>query len=111
MDRELLKGYIDVIILGIVKNNRIYGYNIIKKISTVSESYLEIKEGTLYLALKRLEKKEYLSSSWDTENTYPKRKYYEITDEGISYLEERYNEINKINKITDKIIKGDELNE
>ncbi len=106
MDRELLKGYIDLMILGIVKSKRTYGYNIIKEIYELSENSLEIKEGTLYLSLKRLEQKKYVISSWDTENSYPRRKYYEVTIEGEQYLNEKYTEIIKINKLIKKIIEG-----
>lgn len=106
MDRELLKGYIDLMILGIVKSNRTYGYNIIKKIYELSENTLELNEGTLYLSLKRLEQKKYLVSSWDTENSYPRRKYYETTIEGEEYLKDRYSEIIKINMLVKKIVEG-----
>ena len=106
MDRELLKGYIDLIILGIVKSETTYGYKIIKQIYKLSENNLEIKEATLYLSLKRLEKKKYVISSWGKENSYPRRKYYEITDEGKKYLNNKYDEIIKINTLIKKIMDG-----
>ncbi len=104
MDRELLKGYIDLIILGIIKIKKNYGYNIVKEIHELSDFNLEVSEGTLYLSLKRLEQKKFLLSSWEDDHSYPKRKYYEITNEGEKYLKEKYNDIIEINNFMKKII-------
>ena len=58
MDREILKGSLEIILLSLLKNNAMYGYEISKTIKNLSEDALIIGEGTLYPALKRLEEKE-----------------------------------------------------
>lgn len=110
MNKELLKGYIDLIILSIVKYEKNYGYNIIKEIYKLSNSNFELKEGTLYLALKRLEKNNLILSKWGDNNVYPRRKYYEITSNGVDYLDKEYKEILLTNKLLDKLIKRSEFN-
>ena len=55
MDREILKGSLEIILLSLLKNNAMYGYEISKTIKNLSEDALIIGEGTLYPALKRLE--------------------------------------------------------
>lgn len=110
MNKELLKGYIDLIILSIVKHEKNYGYNIIKEIYGLSNNNFELKECTLYLALKRLEKNEFVTSEWDNDNTYPRRKYYEITNKGNQYLNKEFNDILMVNKFLHKLIKRSEMN-
>lgn len=91
-DKEILKGYIDTIILSVLQNKDMYGYEIAKKIKQKSDEEFEIKEATLYVSLKRLEKKKYLEGYWnDNEATGGgRRRYYRITEDGKNYL------INKI---------------
>lgn len=83
-DKEVLKGYIDSIVLSVLYGEDMYGYLIAKKIKEKSKNEFEIKEATLYVSLKRLEKKEYLRGYWnDTEGTSGgRRRYYSITEEG-----------------------------
>lgn len=110
MNKELLKGYIDLIILSIVRRKKNYGYNIIKEIYELSDNNFELKEGTLYLALKRLEKNKFVISQWDSNDSYPRRKYYGITDLGDEYLNKEYKEILLTNKLLDKLIKRSDFN-
>jgi PadR family transcriptional regulator, regulatory protein PadR len=83
-DKEILKGYIDSIVLSALYDEDMYGYLIVKKIKEKSKDEYEIKEATLYVALKRLEKKGYLRGYWnDNEGTSGgRRRYYSITEEG-----------------------------
>ena len=56
-------------------------------------------QGTLYPALKRLEKKEFLESYWNESENGMKRKFYTITDKGKKIAEESelLGECNSIN--------------
>lgn len=83
-DKEILKGYIDTIILSVLYDEDMYGYTIAKKIKEISQGEFEIKEATLYVSLKRLEKRGYLTGYWnDSEGTSGgRRRYYSITEEG-----------------------------
>ncbi len=57
LDKEILRGYIDPIILSILAREDSYGYEIAKEAKRLSDEAFELKEGTLYVAFKRLEKK------------------------------------------------------
>ncbi|APM39822.1 PadR family transcriptional regulator [Clostridium kluyveri] len=93
INKEMIKGYIESIILSLLKNNDLYGYEISKKIRNMSKEKFEIKEGTLYVVLKRLEKNELVHSYWgDTESNGGRRRYYKITDKGINYLSKKKDE-------------------
>jgi len=90
VNKEMIKGYIESIILSLLKSNDLYGYEISKKIRSTSKEKFEIKEGTLYVVLKRLEKNELVYSYWgDTESNGGRRRYYKITDKGKKYLSEK----------------------
>lgn len=93
-DKEILKGYIDTIILSVLQSKEMYGYEIAKRIKEKSKEKFEIKEATLYVSLKRLEKKKYLEGYWnDDEGTGGgRRRYYRITEEGRGYFIEKVEE-------------------
>lgn len=81
--REMLKGNIDTIILSLLIKEPMYGYLLSQSISSSTLRKFEISESTLYLALKRMESKGYISSWWETSPNGVKRKYYKITQEGV----------------------------
>ncbi|KEI04407.1 PadR family transcriptional regulator [Clostridium botulinum] len=90
IDKEMIKGYIESIILSILLKEDLYGYEISKRIRDISKNKFQIKEGTMYVVLKRLEKNELISPYWDdTESGGGRRRYYKITSEGIDYLKNK----------------------
>lgn len=93
--KEMLKGYIDVILLSLLFEQDLYGYELAKKVKEQSDSAFEMKEGTLYLALKRLEQNGLLESYWGDEGTGGRRKYYRILDSGKISIIERKKNLNK----------------
>ncbi|UOR10548.1 PadR family transcriptional regulator [Halobacillus amylolyticus] len=91
MDREIMKGSIDILMLGLVARRDMYGYEIVKSLKEQSNNLYNMSEGTLYPALKRLEKKEWMISYW-SETPSGRRKYYQITDEGQTILRQKLGE-------------------
>ncbi|MBO9128789.1 PadR family transcriptional regulator [Bacillus sp. 165] len=106
MNKEMLKGYIDTIILSMIYRRDMYGYELSKSVKEESKNSFEIKEGTLYLALKRLETNGYAQSYWDESVEGGRRKYYKITDEGKTVLEEKKDEWTFFKTIMDHFLKG-----
>ena len=84
--RELKKGSIQLCLLALLSEGRMYGFQMIKELRELTDSYVDLKEGTLYPALHRLEKRGYLKSEWITEGTGNPRKYYSITPKGRQNL-------------------------
>lgn len=83
IDKEILKGYIDTIILSLLYEKSLYGFEIAKKVRTMSSNEFELKEGTLYLALKRLENNGLVETFWgDEPSDGGRRKYYRILPQG-----------------------------
>lgn len=82
VDREMMKGSIDLLLLSLIKQRDLYGYEMMAILKRLSDDTYEMGEGTLYAALKRMERKNWVESYWK-EITSGRRKYYTITDEGL----------------------------
>ena len=81
MDSRLLWGIVEMLILEVLSDSPSYGYDIVQQVTGRSSGYFELKEGSLYPALHRLERQRLLSSYW-TEADGRRRKYYRITRAG-----------------------------
>lgn len=101
MDREIMKGSIDILLLNLLAGKDMYGYEMVKELKEKSENLYNMGEGTLYPALKRMEKKHWLQSYW-TETEKGRRKYYQITDEGSLTLEKKLQEWNSVHNLINK---------
>ncbi len=101
MDREIMKGSIDILLLNLLSEKDMYGYEMVKVLKDKSDQLYNMGEGTLYPALKRMEKKQWLHSYW-SEVEQGRRKYYQITDEGSAILEKKLEEWNSIHKLITK---------
>lgn len=105
LDKEILRGYIDPIILSILAREDSYGYEIAKEAKRLSDGAFELKEGTLYVAFKRLEKNGYVTSYWQ-EGQAARRKYYHLTDKGLAFVKHKKQEWNFIKKLMDTYYEG-----
>ena len=82
----LIKGSIDSLLLCLIGQQPMYGYQIIRELEGRSAGYFKFKEGTLYPALHRLEKASLIVSKWEMLPNGRRRRYYHITDKGRSRL-------------------------
>ena len=82
---DIIRGYIDVMILRVLLDGDSYGYEISKRITDISENRYTIKETTLYSAFSRLEKLGYLRSYPGSYSGGRERTYYKLTNEGLRY--------------------------
>lgn len=106
INKELLKGSTSMLILNLLKNENMYGYQMIKTLKERSENIFEFKEGTLYPILHSLEESEYIVSYWDETNS-KKRKYYSITNDGKKILKEKEREWNLFTSSVNKVLGGE----
>ncbi|MBE9482227.1 MAG: PadR family transcriptional regulator [Chloroflexi bacterium] len=84
--RELIKGSIDSLLLYIISQQPMYGYQIIKDLGRRSGGYFKFKEGTLYPALHRLERAGLILGKWQSLPGERQRRYYYITNKGNRML-------------------------
>ncbi|MDF2701032.1 MAG: PadR family transcriptional regulator [Haloplasmataceae bacterium] len=103
---EIIRGFIDTIILDVLKDKDDYGYEISKEIETRTKGLFVMKEATLYAAFKRLETKNWVVSYLGDESFGRQRKYYQITKNGLMYLKEKKEEWEESKVIIDIFLGG-----
>jgi PadR family transcriptional regulator PadR len=86
-DAELLQGTLDMLILKVAAPRPIHGYAIVQRIELISKDALQIRQGSLYPALYRLENRGWLKSEWKTTEGGREAKYYGLTKAGRRQLE------------------------
>jgi PadR family transcriptional regulator, regulatory protein PadR len=112
INKEVLKGHIDTLILSLLHKRDMYGYELAKLVREKSEEQFELKEGTLYLSLKRLENNKWISSYWgDEQGPGGRRKYYKLTPLGDEGFEEKRKEWEFVKNLIDSFLKGEKNNE
>jgi len=84
--RDLFKGSSNSLLLCLLEQQPMYGYQIVKELEARSQGYFKFKEGTLYPALHRLEKSGLISSKWQMLANGRQRRYYYITAKGQTSL-------------------------
>jgi DNA-binding PadR family transcriptional regulator len=102
---DVIRGYIDTIILCLLLDNESYGYEISKKIRLLSEGKYVIKETTLYSAFTRLEKNGYIVPFYREETHGRRRTYYRITPAGVDYYREKCIEWKVTQSVIEKFIR------
>ena len=85
--RELLKGSTETLILSLLAEESIYGYQLVREMDQRSSGYFRFKEGTLYPALHRLERDNVVEGKWETSSNGQDRRYYHVTAKGRVRLE------------------------
>ncbi len=88
-ERQMKKGVLDMLVLKLLEQEKKYGYQLINEMSEKSKNVFQLKEGTLYPILYRLEEEGFVISQWsEPEGKQVARKYYKITKEGKKALQE-----------------------
>ena len=85
VDRERLKGNVDLLLLSVLAAGPAHGYAVIAALRKRSEGMFDLPEGTIYPALHRLESNGLLSSSW-AEADGRRRRVYALTQAGATAL-------------------------
>jgi PadR family transcriptional regulator PadR len=89
---QLLKGTTTLLVLTVLRDGELYGYEIAQRILEKSGGAFVPSEGSLYPALHSLEAAGALEASWRDGDRGPRRRYYKITRAGTGMLEEHAQE-------------------
>jgi PadR family transcriptional regulator PadR len=103
---DMRTGSTAVMILRLLAEKPMYGYQIVKELQTRSEGYFDLEQGTLYPALHRLEKDNLVQSQWEVVEEGPSRKYYQITDQGRAELEKSVKQWSDFSRNLLKLLDG-----
>src|SRR5579862_9495508 len=85
-EAELLQGTLDMLILKVVALGPIHGYAIVQRLQQMSKGALQIRQGSLYPALYRLENRRWLQAEWRTTEGGREAKFYSLTKAGKQQL-------------------------
>ena len=110
-DIQLKKGVIEILILKLLSQEKMYGYQLLQELDSRSNGVFKMKEGTLYPVLYRLEDDGYITSVWEEpgqknsgKRSMP-RKYYQITESGQNELGHLISDLKNITKAVSLILK------
>jgi PadR family transcriptional regulator len=84
--RDLFMSSSYSLLLSLLEERPMYGYQIVKELESRSQGYFKFKEGTLYPALHRLEKSGLIAGNWEMLANGRQRRYYHITVKGQAKL-------------------------
>jgi PadR family transcriptional regulator len=84
---ELLPGTLDLLILKAVSLGRLHGLGISHRIEQMTNGAFQVKPGSLFPALHRMENQDWLESEWGDSESNRRAKYYRLTRSGRRQLE------------------------
>jgi PadR family transcriptional regulator PadR len=102
--KELLKGTTVILILSLLDERPMYGYEMIKAIEEKSSGTFSFKEGTLYPILHSLEAEGMVESYWDDSTGNRQRKYYRLTPSGQIHARAKKAEWKMYKKAVDQVL-------
>jgi PadR family transcriptional regulator PadR len=85
---EILQGTLDLLILRSLALQGDHGVGIARRIQQITGGTFEVKPGSLFPALHRLEEKSWLASKWGESENHRRAKYYTLTKAGRKQLDE-----------------------
>jgi PadR family transcriptional regulator PadR len=104
--QQLLSGLIGPLLLSLIAELPMYGYQIIKELDERTEGYFKLAGSTIYSALRRLEQEELVLSSWQQVAQRQKRRCYEITEKGRQILAGKVGEWQRFYNAASKVVSG-----
>ncbi|HYL61899.1 MAG TPA: PadR family transcriptional regulator [Candidatus Methylomirabilis sp.] len=95
-DIDLPQGTLDLLILRTVALGPNHGWGISERIHQVSSNVLQIRQGSLYPALHRLERRGWIKARWGASENNRRAKFYELTRSGRKQLETEQSDWKKL---------------
>ena len=108
IDKNLITGSTAMLILKLLDNEDMYGYQMIKTLAQKSDDTFSLKAGTLYPLLHNLENQGMVNSYEKNADSGRLRKYYSITKRGKKMLAEKENEWRIYVEAINQVLQGGE---
>jgi transcriptional regulator len=84
---ELLQGTLDMLIMKALALGEMHGLGISRRIEQITKGTFQVKPGSLFPALHRMEEEGWLSAAWGESENNRRAKYYQLTKRGRRQLE------------------------
>lgn len=107
MNAQFKKGVLELVVMVIVSQRDIYGYELVKQVCEV----VEVNEGTIYPLLKRMTNEKYFDTYLMESTGGPPRKYYQITALGLKTMNQMKAEWLAFSKQLNQFLEGGNCND
>src|SRR5579863_6609797 len=102
---DILQGTLDLMVLQTLDAlGPLHGYGIARRIEQVSESVLELNEGTVYTALLRLQMQGWITWEWGVSENNRRAKFYSITKTGRKQLAREAEDWQRISAVIGRLL-------
>lgn len=104
-----VRGHLETMILSILEEQAVHGFDLVKRLAVAGEGALNLKEGTVYPVLYRLEDAGLVKAKWEENTTGrrgPRRKVYSLTSKGKKQLAKGRQEWTKFVNVVGGIVGG-----
>lgn len=101
---EMMKGTVVPVVLKLLSEREMYGYEILKEVNTRTGDVLAWKEATLYPSLHRLEQQRLIQSNWRVGESGRRRKYYTLTRQGSTVLARQVSDWTEVSQAVTSIL-------
>ncbi len=103
---DLPQGTLDLLILKTLALEPRHGWAISERLHQISSATLNIRQGSLYPALHRLERRGWIKASWGTSDNNRRAKYDELTKRGRTRLDVEISAWRKLSAVVSQVIEG-----
>lgn len=83
---QLSRGEFGILLLALLARREMYGYELVTQLRATSNGVIDLPEGTVYPALRRLERDGLIAGHWVDIGAAPRRRYYALTAAGHGAL-------------------------
>jgi transcriptional regulator len=106
---DVLQGTLDLMVMKTLESlGPLHGYGIAQRLLQVSDSVLQLNQGTLYPALLRLEQRGWISSKWGTSENNRRARFYSLTRAGRKQLQREAEDWQRMAAIMTRVLGGAE---
>jgi PadR family transcriptional regulator PadR len=109
IQRDLFPGALEMMILRTLKRQPMHGYALVQQIKRTSDDVLQIEEGSLYPALQRLLKEDFVKAEWGISSTNRRVRIYKLTAAGGKHLEREVSSFERMLKGISQVLAPGEL--
>ena len=103
---ELPQGTLDLLILKTLALEPKHGWAIAERLHQISSATLDIRQGSLYPALHRLQRRGWIKARWGASANNRRAKYYELTQRGRSRLEVEIAAWRKLSAVVARVLEN-----
>lgn len=83
---DRLHGHLDLLVMQVLAHAPMHGWAIVQRLRTVSKDALRIGQGSIYPALRRLEREGWVKADWRVSEAGRRARYYSLTRSGRAQL-------------------------